>query len=128
MQYNTSLLVGNSTINNTHQRKTSPSTRERNRFWQIYQCSLEIGSRLTVTNIRALDLPLSYYTISDIDFQALNHSHNFLNFFTVHLYKCFCLLACFKMYVIRFLSHTIIITNIFISTVVNDIIFILDTI
>ena len=59
-------------IENTRQRKTSPSTRERNRLWQIYQCSLEIGSRLTVTNIRALDLPLSYYTISNIDFQALN--------------------------------------------------------
>ena len=129
MQYNTSLLVGNSTINNTHQRKTSPSTRKRNRLWQIYQCSLEIGSRLTVTNIRALDLPLSYYTISNIDFQAvLNHPHNFLDFFAIHLYKCFDLLACFKIYVIRFLSKTIIITSIFISTVVNNIIFILDTI
>ena len=59
-------------IYNTHQRKTSPSTRKRNRLWQIYQCSLEIGLRLTVTNIRALDLPLHYYTISNIDFQALN--------------------------------------------------------
>ena len=59
----------------THQRKTSPSTRKRNRLWQIYQCSLEIGLRLTVTNIRALDLPLSYYTISNIDFQALILNH-----------------------------------------------------